>query len=103
MVTAYFASSCWISTRSSVRDGVILEDLTALHYKRDALCNADVDQRIAGNRDDVREVAFGDPAEIGLVDQVRGDDGRRAQHRIGRHSPIDQRDQFVGVASVRDG
>src|SRR6476619_760974 len=103
MVTAYFASSCWISTRSSVRDGVILENLTALHYKIDILCNADVGQRIAGNRDDVREVALGDPAEIRFVDQVRCDDGRRSQHRIGRHTPIDQRDQLVGVLPVRDG
>src|SRR6478609_3686095 len=103
MVTAYFASSCWISTRSSVRDGVILEDLTALHYKSDVLCNADVGQWVAGNRDDVREVALGDPAEIGFVDQVRRDDGGRPQHRFGRHPPIDQRDQLVGVLPVRDG
>ena len=72
---------------SSCGIGVILEDLTALHYKIDILCNADVGQRVAGHRDDVGEVALGDPAEVGFVDQVGGDDGRRAQHRSRQACP----------------
>src|SRR5690349_9023044 len=94
MVTAYFASSCWISTRSSVR--VISENLTALHYKVDVSCNADIGQGVSGDGDDVGEVTVGDAAEIGFVDQVGGDHGRRPQHRGRRHPPIDQRDQLVG-------
>ena len=41
------------------------EDLTALHYKIDVLCNGDVRQWIAGHRDDVGEVALGEPAAVG--------------------------------------
>jgi hypothetical protein len=59
IVTAYFASSCWISTRSSVRVGVILEDLTVLHYKVNVPCNGDISQRVTGNRDDVGQVTLG--------------------------------------------
>src|SRR6478752_1008805 len=104
MVTAYFASSCWISTRSSVRDElvgtVILEDLTVFHYKVDASCNADIGEWIAGHGDDVRQVALGDAAEVRLVDQIRCHHGRGAQHRRGRHTPIHKRDKLIGVLSV---
>src|ERR1700754_5206590 len=103
MVTAYFARSCWISTRSSVRLLCVMSvDLTALHYKADVPCNGDVSQRIAGYGDDVGEVALGDGAEIGLVDQIGADGGGRAQHRRRRHTPIDKRDKFVGVLAVGD-
>src|SRR5262245_21317116 len=100
MVTAYFARSCWISTRASVR--VMSEDLTVLHYKVDLLCNGNIGQRITRNGDDVGEVALGDAAEVGLVDQVRCDDGGRAEHRCGWHAPFDERHQFVGVPAVWD-
>src|SRR5215218_9159907 len=110
MVTAYFASVCWISTRSSIRDepgvrlsdGVMSVDLTALHYKADVSCNGDIGQRIPGHSDDVREVSLGDAAEVRFVDQVGGDDGGRAEHRVSRHAPVDERDEFVGVSAVRD-
>src|SRR6476660_5582177 len=102
MVTAYLASNCWISTRSSIRDCVMSVDLTALHYKIDIPCNADVRQWIAGHGDDVREVALGDTAQVRLVDQVGGDDGSRAEHGGGRHAPIDESDEFIGVLAVRD-
>src|SRR6478735_2521251 len=92
MVTAYLASNCWISTRSSIRDCVMSVDLTALHYKIDIPCNGD----------DVREVALGDTAQVRLVDQVGGDDGSRAEHGGGRHAPIDESDEFIGVLAVRD-
>src|SRR6476660_2603748 len=102
MVTAYFARSCWISTRSSVRL-VMSEDLTALHYKIDRSCNGNIGQRVTGHRDAVGEVTLGDAAEIWFVDQVRGDDGGCTQHRGGWHAPVDECDEFVGVLAVRDG
>src|SRR5213079_906537 len=82
IVTAYFARSCWISTRSSVLVDI---DLAAFHYKTYVLCNANVQQRITWHGDD-----------------VGGDDGGRPQHRGGRHAPLDERDQLVGVAAVWD-
>src|SRR5215217_6290419 len=58
MVTAYFASSCWISTRSSVLVGcVILENLSALHDEVDVTGNGDVGQRISRHRDDIGQIA----------------------------------------------
>src|SRR5215208_2930419 len=99
MVTAYFARSCWISTRSSVLVDI---DLAAFHYKTYVLCNADVQQRIAGHGDDVGEVALGAAAEVGFVDQIGRDDGGRAQHGGGWHAPVDQGDEFVRVLAVGD-
>src|SRR5690242_9523250 len=101
IVTAYLASVCWISTRSSIRL-VMSEDLTVLHYKVYASCNADIGQWIAGHSDDVRQVTLGDPAEVRLVDQVGCHHRRSAQHRRGRHAPIHQRDELIGVLAVRD-
>src|SRR5690606_1516736 len=100
MVTAYLARSCWISTRSSVR--VMSEALTALHYKIDFSCNADIGQRVARYRDDVGETSLGDAAQVGPADQVRGGHRGGAQHRGGRQTPLDQGYQFLGVAAVRD-
>src|SRR5215212_6916564 len=99
MVTAYFASSCWISTRSSVLVDI---DLAAFHYKTYVLCNADVQQRITGHGDDVGEVALGESAEVGFVDQISGDDGGRSQDGRCGHAPVDERDELVGVFAVRD-
>src|SRR5260370_7861397 len=56
MVTAYRASSCWISTRSSVD-----KDLPALHNEPHVLRDGDVLQRVAGNGDDVGEQSLGQP------------------------------------------
>src|SRR6478736_2835438 len=102
MVTAYLASNCWISTRSSIRDCVMSVDLTALHYKIDILCNADVCEWVAGHGDDVREVALGYTAQVRLVDQIGGHDGGCAQHSVRRHAPVDEGDEFIGVLAVRD-
>src|SRR4051812_19689894 len=93
MVTAYFARSCWISTMSSVLVDI---NLAAFHYKTYVLCNANVQQRIAGHCDDVGEVSLSEAAEIGFVDQVGGDDGGRPQHGRRGHSPINKGDEFVG-------
>src|SRR5690349_5239362 len=78
-------------------------DLTVLHYKVNVPCNGDVCQRVTGHRDDVSQVALGELAEVGPVDQVGGNDRGRAQHRDRRHAPVDQCDEFVGVLAVRDG
>src|SRR6476620_9588646 len=102
MVTAYLASSCWISTRSSVRVGgavdrswgcVISEDLAAFHYKIHLFCNTDIGEGITRYRDDIGHLALGQPAAIRHVDQFGG----------GRHAPVDERDEFVGVLPVWDG
>src|SRR6478672_8287359 len=112
MVTAYLASSCWISTRSSVRVGgavdrssgcVISEDHAAFHYKIHLFCNTDIGEGITRYRDDIGHLALGQPAAIRHVDQVGGDYGRCTQYGGGRHAPVDERDEFVGVLPVWDG
>src|SRR6266550_3927252 len=47
MVTAYRASNCWISTRSSVLVGIYL---AAFHDKTDVSGNGDVVQRVSRHR-----------------------------------------------------
>src|ERR1700682_5161606 len=104
MVTAYFARSCWISTMSSVLVGLVIsEDLTSLHYKIHVLCNADVQEWIARDGDDVRQIALGDAAEIGFVDQIGCDNCGRPQHGCSRHAPIHKGYELVGILAVRDG
>src|SRR5690606_41838287 len=100
MVTAYLARSCWISTRSSVR--VMSEDLTALHYKIDFSCNADIGQRVARYRDDVGETSLGAAAQVGPADQARGGHPGRAQPRRGRQTPLHQGYQSLGGAAGRE-
>src|ERR1700712_2356010 len=104
MVTAYFARSCWISTRSSVLVGVLIsENLAPFHYKIDLFCNTNVGEGVTRYRNHVGEVALGEPAEVGLVDQVGGNDRRGAEYRVGGHAPVDQGDELVGVPAVGNG
>src|SRR4051794_2303512 len=96
IVTAYFARSCWISTRSSVLVDI---DLAAFHYKTYVQSNTNLQHLITWHAHDVGEVVPGDAAEIRFVDQVDGDDGGLPQHRGGRHAPLDERNQLVGVSA----
>src|SRR5689334_21250472 len=78
------------------------EDLAPFHHEVHVPGDADVGQRITWHRDDVCDLTLGQPASVTDIDQVGGDDRGRAQHRGGRHAPVDQRDELVGVAAVWD-
>src|SRR5437867_5274316 len=81
---------------------VVAEHPAALHHEAHLLGHRDVRQRIAGYPDDVGEEArLQAPAVVG-VDELGGHDSGGADRLDRCHAAVDEGDQLLGVAPVRD-
>src|SRR5215470_18021127 len=80
-----------------------LVDVSVFHDEPHVLGDGDVLCRVAGDGDDVGEVALPQLAELTVqLDEFRAGDRRRPQGLYRRHSAGHQRGQFPGVVAVRD-
>src|SRR6266705_1291392 len=84
---------------------IVPEDLSALHHEFYSLCLVDIGQRIAGNGDDVSELALRNRPDTVLPPHFRrGIDGSSLQGRCWSHATnVDQRRKLESVAALPPG
>src|SRR5438046_834794 len=84
----------------------VSHDKAAFHHEPDALHFGDVLERVAGDGDDVRELAFFDAPDLvfpAVVQHARGRKKRSLQGQRRSHARFHDASEHVGPPALRDG
>src|SRR5439155_1405995 len=90
------------SQRALLGNEVVADDSPSLHHELHLFEDADIGERIAFDRDQVRVVAGFERANlVRPAQQVGGVDGRRPNGLDGLHAPVDHLGELFGIVTVR--